>query len=171
MSPVAHSAIGLLGWQRFSGKKNLKTLMLFILIANLPDIDFVPYLLLGQKALNFHQYFTHNIFFVVLTAMAAWLFFKTKKERAALLLVALSHLLLDFLTIDGSTPIGFRLFYPFSQQLFNMGIFPNFLKENLFSLHNFLVVCFETAFFMIPVLLVYRKEFAGFLKQKEQWKT
>jgi len=43
MSPVAHSVIGLLGWQKFSEIKTLKTLLIFILVANLPDIDFVGY--------------------------------------------------------------------------------------------------------------------------------
>jgi membrane-bound metal-dependent hydrolase YbcI (DUF457 family) len=71
MSPVAHSVIGLLGWQKFSEKKNLKTPGIFILIANLPDIDFAFYLFLGEKALNIHQYFTHNVFFAAITALFA----------------------------------------------------------------------------------------------------
>ena len=170
MSPVAHSAIGLLGWQKFSEKKNLKTLLIFILMANLPDIDFAFYLFLGEKALNLHQYFTHNVFIVVIAAIACWPLFKAKSERIGILLVAVSHLLLDFLTIDRVAPKGFRLFYPFSSQVFNFGIFPNLLKDNwaeVFSFHNLLVISFETAFFLLPVFLVYRREFAGYLKEKQ----
>jgi hypothetical protein len=173
MSPVAHSAVGLLGWQKFSEKKNLKTLLIFILIANLPDIDFAFYLFLGEKALNLHQYFTHNIFFVVITAIACWPVFKSKTARYGILLVALSHLLLDYFTIDLVDPKGFRLFYPFSSRVFNFGIFPNLLKDNwaeVFSFYNLLVIGLETALFALPVFLVYRKEFAGYLKEKKQWK-
>lgn len=170
MSPVAHSAVGLLGWQKFSEKKNLKTLLIFILIANLPDIDFAFYLFLGEKALNLHQYFTHNVFFAAITAIACWFFFKSKTGRFGILLVAFSHLLLDYLTIDLVDPKGFRLFYPFSSQVFNCGIFPNLLKDNwaeVFSFYNLLVISLETALFAVPVLMVYRKEFAGYLKEKQ----
>jgi membrane-bound metal-dependent hydrolase YbcI (DUF457 family) len=173
MSPVAHSAVGLLGWQKFSEKKNLKTLLIFILMANLPDIDFAFYLFLGEKALNLHQYFTHNVFIVVIAAIACWPLFKTKSERLGILLVALSHLLLDFLTIDRVAPKGFRLFYPISTQLFNFGIFPNVKKSNwaeVFSFHNLLVIGFEAVLFLVPVFLVYRREFAGYLKEKQWWK-
>jgi len=173
MSPVAHSAVGLLGWQKFSGKKNLKTLLIFILIANLPDIDFAFYLFMGDKALNLHQYFTHNVFFAAITAIACWPLFKSKGERVGILLVAFSHLLLDYFTIDLVAPKGFRLFYPFSPQLFNFGIFPNLLKDNwagVFSFYNLLVIGLETALFAVPVFLVYRREFAGYLEEKERWK-
>lgn len=174
MSPVAHSAVGLLGWQKFSEKKNLETLLLFILIANLPDIDFAFYLFLGEKALTLHQYFTHNVFIVAITAIAGWPLLKSRRERIGFFLVAVSHLLLDFLTIDRVAPKGFRLFYPFSSQLFNFGIFPHVVKRNwaeVFSFHNLFVISFETALFLMPVFLVYRREFAGYLKKEERWKT
>lgn len=170
MSPVAHSAVGLLGWQKFSEKKNLKTVLIFILIANLPDIDFAFYLFLGEKALHLHQYFTHNVFFVVITAIACWPLFKSKTERFGILLVAFSHLLLDYFTIDLVNPKGFRLFYPFSSQVFNFGIFPNLLKgnwEEVFSFYNLLVISLETAFFAVPVFIIYRREFVGYLKKNE----
>ena len=170
MSPVAHSVVGLLGWQKFSEKRNLKTLLIFILIANLPDIDFAFYLFLGEKALNLHQYFTHNVFFAAFTAIACWSLFKSRTERFGILLVAFSHLLLDYFTIDLVNPKGFRLFYPFSSRVFNFGIFPNLLKDNwaeVFSFYNLLVISLETAFFAVPVFLVYRREFAGYLKEKQ----
>ena len=170
MSPVTHSAAGLLGWQMAAEKKNLKTLFLFILLANLPDLDFVFYLLLGEKIVGLHQYFTHNVFFVGLTALAFWPFFKTKKERLVLLLVAFSHLGLDVLTIDGVPPIGFRLFYPCSQQLFNFGIFPNLLKGTwgeVFSWHNLQVVCFETLLSLVPLFLAFRRKWALYFKKRK----
>ena len=68
---------------------------------------------------------------------------------------------------------GIRLFYPISSRLFNFGIFPNVVKSNwaeVFSFHNLLVIGFETALFLVPVFLVYRREFAGYLKEKQWWK-
>jgi hypothetical protein len=168
MSPVTHAAAGLLGWQTAADKKNLKTLAFFILLANLPDLDFVFYLLLGEKVVGLHQYYTHNVFFAGFTALVFWAFFKTKKERLALLLVAFSHLALDFLTIDGVPPIGFRLFFPLSGQLFNFGIFPNLMKgtwAEVYSWHNLQVVCFEAAISLVPLFLVFRGEWVGYLKK------
>jgi membrane-bound metal-dependent hydrolase YbcI (DUF457 family) len=168
MSPVAHSAVGLLGWQKFSEKKNLKTLLVFILIANLPDIDFAFYLFMGDNALNLHQYFTHNVFFVGITAIASWSLFKSKSERFGILLVAFSHLLLDYFTIDLVDPKGVRIFYPFSSRVFNFGIFPNLLKSNwaeVFSFNNLLVISLETALFVVPVFFIYKREFLGYLKE------
>lgn len=40
VTPLVHSTIGLLGWQKSGSEKNIKTLFLFILVSNLPDIDF-----------------------------------------------------------------------------------------------------------------------------------
>jgi membrane-bound metal-dependent hydrolase YbcI (DUF457 family) len=174
MTPISHSAIGMLNWQWFSEKKNLKTLAVFVLLANLPDIDFALFLLLGKKGLEMHQYYTHNVFFIGLTALLLWPWFKEKKERIGLLLTAYSHLLLDFLTIDARFPLGFKMFYPLSHQFFNFGIFPNLQKDNLvdlFSLHNLWTVCFETLVFLLPVLWVCRKTLSRYLKQNEQWET
>ena len=171
MTPIAHSVVGFLGWQNFAEKKTPAYLVLFILIANIPDIDFLFYFVLGEKLVGLHQYYTHNVFFVALAAAITWPWLKTQKERLGLTLVAFSHLLMDFFTIDAVPPIGFRLFFPFSRKLFNLGIFPNILKSNwaeVFSLHNLLTLGFEIVFFVMPVTLVYRKELAGYLKI-EQW--
>lgn len=143
--------------------------MLFILVANLPDIDFALFLFLGEKGLKMHQFFTHNVFFVFVTALLFWPLFKEKRERRGVLLVAFSHLLLDIFTIDGAAPYGFRLFYPLSRQLFNVGILPNMWKDNLsevFSFHNLWVLCFEIVVFLVPVVLVHRKAFGKFLRQQ-----
>ena len=173
MSPVTHCAAGLLGWQKFAEKKSLKTLVIFLFIANLPDIDFALFLFMGRKGLEMHQFYTHNVFFVLFTTLLFLPLFKEKKEHIGLLLAAFSHLFLDILTIDGAAPYGFRLFYPFSHRLFNLGIFPNLWKDNLsevFSFHNLWVIAFETAVFLLPVLLVYRKPFGEFFNLKNHGK-
>jgi len=161
MSPVGHTAAGLLGWQLTASKKNARSLVIFLVLANLPDIDFALFFFLGKEGLGFHQYFTHNVFFAGLAGLAAWIWFPGLKERAGLLLTAFSHLLLDYLTIDGAAPYGFRLLFPLSEQLFNFGLLPNLIKANLeevFSPRNLAVLCFECVVFLLPVLLFCRKK-------------
>ena len=48
MSPVVHSSVALLGWQKSAENKNIKSLFLFLLISNLPDIDFIFSLIFGK---------------------------------------------------------------------------------------------------------------------------
>jgi membrane-bound metal-dependent hydrolase YbcI (DUF457 family) len=157
MSPVGHAAAGLLGWQLTAPKKNAKSLLFFLVIANLPDIDFALFFFLGKQGFSLHQYFTHNVFFAGLAGLTAWIWFPGLKERAGILLTAYSHLLLDYLTVDGAAPYGFRLFFPLSDHLFNFGLLPNLIKSNLqdvFSVHNLLVLCFETLVFLLPVIVL-----------------
>ncbi len=177
MSPIAHSGIALLGWQKSTTQenKNIKTLLLFLLISNLPDIDFLFFLVIGKRAFTIHQYYTHNVFFVGLAILLFFPFIKQKKERIGFSLIAFSHLLLDLVTIDAAAPYGFRLFYPVSESLFHLGFFPNLHKKNLaevVSLHNLWVLAFEAAVFLVPVLLYYRKEFArSLVGRKKTQKT
>ncbi len=164
MTPIGHTGAALLGLKAAQEDKNIKTLFIFVLLANLPDIDFCFFLFLGPKAFSMHQYFTHNIFFVSLGAGAGALFLKTRRQRLMLCLTAYSHLLLDLFTIDGAAPVGFRLFYPLSERLYNFGIFPNIMKGSInevFSLHNGWVLGFELLVFSVPVWLVYRGGFAA----------
>lgn len=175
MSPIVHSGIALLGWQKSMGQENkhLKTLLIFLLISNLPDIDFLFFLVIGKKAFAMHQYYTHNVFFVAVFPLLFFPILKQKWERIGLYLTAYSHLLLDLSTIDGGAPLGFRLFYPISEKLFYFGIFPNLHKNNLeevFSFHNLWVSALETVVCLVPVLFYYRKEFGTYLKQKEFWR-
>lgn len=184
MSPVAHSAAGLLGWQLTAGKKNWKTLAVFVLLANLPDLDHALLFFMGKRGLELHQYFTHNIFFVTLTAIACWpllnrmggegLGVKGKwRQRIGILMVSYSHLFLDLITIDHMPPIGFRPFYPLSSRFFNFGFFPNLHKGSLaeaVSLNNILVMSLEAVVILLPILWIYRKSFFAYIRQPESWK-
>ncbi len=169
MSPIVHTSVALLGWQKTAENKNIKTLFLFMLISNLPDIDFLFSLISGKKTFGLHQLYTHNVFFVCFTVLLFFPILKQKKERTGFSLVAFSHLLLDLIGIDMVPPIGFRLFYPLSDRLFNFGVFPSLERDitNIFSLHNLWVLTLEIVIFLVPVLIYYRKEFRSYLKQKE----
>lgn len=143
---------------------------MFIIIASLPDIDFGLFFFLGREGFSYHQYYTHNVFFVLVTSLLFWSFLKDKGERWGLLLVGYSHLALDFFTIDGAAPYGFPAFFPLWEHRFNFGVLPNIWKANLaevFSLHNVYVAGFEILVFWVPMLYIYRKSFAAYLKQDE----
>jgi membrane-bound metal-dependent hydrolase YbcI (DUF457 family) len=170
MTTIAHTALGILGWQWFAERKNWRTLFLFAVIASLPDIDFGLFIFWGKEGFRYHQYYTHNVFFVMVTSLLFWPFLKSKRERWGFLLVGYSHLVLDFFTIDGAAPYGFPAFFPFWEHRFNFGVLPNVWKANLaevFSLHNAYVAGFEILVFWAPVVWVYRKAFLSYLKQEE----
>ncbi|MCK4835930.1 MAG: metal-dependent hydrolase [Candidatus Aminicenantes bacterium] len=173
MTPIVHSAIGLLGWQKAASKKNIKTLFLFVLISNIPDIDFLIFLFVDGKGLQVHQSHTHNIFFIGIFTFLLFFFFKKKKERLALFLVSFSHLVLDLIIIDPVPPIGFRVFFPVWNKLFNFGFFPNFLRggfADVFSLPNLMTISMEVLCFVVPILYLCGKEVKVHIKKKEFWK-
>ena len=161
MSPVAHAAIGFLGWGKFASRRNMRTLAVFILVANLPDIDFLFFLIVGKVGHNLHQFYTHNLMFTLLVPFFFFPLLKESREKIALVLVSVSHLFLDILMVDPVSPIGFPVFYPFWDRVFNLGIFPNLLRSNtasIFSAHNAAVIGLEIMTVVVPVLLMCRKE-------------
>lgn len=172
MTPIAHSAIGLLGWQKAATRKNIFGVFLFLLIANLPDIDFVLSGFSGQPELQIHQSYTHNIFFIGIFTLPFFMIFKTRKERVALFLVSYSHLLLDVIIVDRVAPVGIRLFFPVSEKLFNLGFFPNFMRgkiNEVFSWHNLVTIFLEIVFFVFPVLLISGKLVKRSFFNKKFW--
>jgi hypothetical protein len=173
MTPIAHSAIGLLGWQKSASEKNVKTLFCFILLSNIPDIDFLLLIFYGKGQMKLHQAYTHNIFFIAFVTLLFFFVFKNSKERLVIFLVSLSHLILDVIIIDRVSPVGLRIFFPASNKLFNFGFFPNFMRGNfreLFSWHNLATISLEIALFVFPVLLISGKKTAQFIVKKEFWK-
>ena len=172
MTPLAHSAIGLLGWQKAVSEKNIKTLFIFVLCSNLPDIDFLIIPLLRSGDMQFHQSYTHNIFFIGLVTLILFNVFKTGKARLSLFLVAVSHLVLDLIIIDPVAPVGIRVFFPLWNKLFNFGFFPNFLRGDLgmvFSWHNLMTVALEVSLFALPVLYLYGTKTMRLMGKKKFW--
>jgi hypothetical protein len=139
MSPVAHSGAALLAWQVAASRKNWKTLVLFLFVGNLPDIDFALHLILGHNRLSLHQYFTHNFLFVLASVSLLSLALPRGRDRWGLLLLGLSHLLLDVIVIDPARPIGIRPFFPFSKALFNLGFFPYLERWRLRDMLSWLI--------------------------------
>ncbi len=176
-SPVAHSIIGLstvLGWLIPAGQTprsllaaawNYRLALLgAVLLANMPDIDYLIGIPLGNLNVGHHLH-VHSIGWVFLVAIAAWIILRRRYPGSALglfvLLILLigGHLLADVLTADCSYPRGMMLFWPFSDSFFywpDVTVFPNLSKDsfaNLFSLHNFRAVLFE-ALVTLPLLVL-----------------
>ncbi len=157
VSPIAHSGLGLLGWQIFDRKKTAGTMALFVAAANLADIDFLFALLFGPRPLFIHQSYTHNLIFILAGSVLLALLLGDGRSRLGLVLTGLSHLAVDIFVVDTVNPIGFRLFYPFSDRLFNVGLFP-FLERGpwnvLISARNLGVLALEFGLFVLPVLVL-----------------
>ena len=116
--PIAHATAGYLvhragrgvlsedrsslaGWRRA---------VVFIVIANLPDVDFLLGFVIGKPG-AFHRGISHTLLAAVAFAVAAGAVARRREGRfgpAALLFgtTYLSHLLLDYLTIGTRPPAG-----------------------------------------------------------------
>jgi len=129
-SPVGHS---IAGWavQRAFGKdtgqsgRTLGALLLFIVGANAPDLDFIPGLLLGDPN-RFHHGISHSLGFMLLLACVAgglggWRLVGSFSRFIGVFCALYgSHLILDYLTADGRAPFGIPIFWPLSQQSFGV---------------------------------------------------
>jgi inner membrane protein len=93
-------------------------LLLALLLANLPDVDFLPGLLMGD-ARAFHRGATHTLLAAVVVGVVFALVAGRRERgygRAFVFAFALysSHLVLDAITPDTSGLAGIQLFWPFS---------------------------------------------------------
>jgi inner membrane protein len=122
-SPYGHALIGLslLNVWSIKGpiKKGVWSLYgLAILGACLPDLDFLPGLLMGQGG-RFHHGIIHSLGFVLTVSLLVWfgivLFQKSPdmlRVGGLIFSLTLSHLILDYLT---EAPKGFPLLWPFTE--------------------------------------------------------
>lgn len=105
-----------MGWG-FRLQRRAKLLLLCGLLAVLPDFDFLVGIIEGDPN-RYHHGISHSVFFgVVVSLVFAVVFFP--RDRAGIysvlfFFVLLSHLLLDFFSLDRSAPYGMKLFWPFS---------------------------------------------------------
>ena len=160
MSPVAHSGLGLLGWRLFDRKKTVGTLFLYILIANAADVDFLLHAIFKGHALFLHQYYTHNLLFVLVLALACMFLLADGRSRTGLVLTGVFHLAADVIVVDTLPPVGIRLFYPLSGNFFNLPWFPYLQRgpwKVMASPRNLWVLALELVIFVLPVLLVLPK--------------
>jgi inner membrane protein len=160
-TPAGHTLMGIAvgrSLPKTSGKKFWLSLAGIFVFANLPDVDF----LLGIPAGNpnrYHHGWTHSLGFVLIVMLLSSLLSLGLKKRldwAWILfsgLIVLSHLLLDYFTIDRRAPYGIQLFWPISKQymISPIVLFQDVQKSStnmtfipsLFSIHNGVTVLTE----------------------------
>ena len=117
-TPLGHSLAGYaLARRAAGGRPPLALALLGVVMANAPDLDFVPGILAGHPAL-YHQGPTHSLGFGLLASLAVAGACALADRRAFAPILALgvlawtSHLLLDMLGPDGRPPYGIPLFWP-----------------------------------------------------------
>lgn len=120
-TPLGHSLAGYAVAFR-SRRRDYHLIGLCIVMANAPDLDFLPGLLLGSPAL-YHQGITHSIVFgCILSLLTATVYACGGRPFLRILYFCscsyLSHLVLDFVGPDGRPPYGIPLFWPFSKEHF-----------------------------------------------------
>jgi hypothetical protein len=128
-------------------------------VAMSPDLD----ILAGS-----HRTYSHSIGAAALAGIIAWLIARRRTPRAAAVAIALtiavsyaSHLLLDWLGKDSSSPPGLMALWPFSSRFYISGIdlfgevSRRYWKPDEFIVGNFLVVGRELLILMPFVALAW----------------
>ncbi len=136
-------------------------------LANLPDADYFFGLVQGLPNL-YHRHFTHSIGFSILVGAACGVYFLWRGHRfwPMFLLSSIacaSHVLLDYLGLDTSTPHGVIAFWPFSDAYYMspVSVFSNLQKgvtvtdlvKAIFNLHNVLALAREIVIFTLLLAL------------------
>lgn len=173
-SPVAHSLIGLavgFGYLLPRGRLGhaLKALwarrtelFAILVMANLPDIDYLPGLFVGY--INaFHFQYTHTLGWIAGVALGCWLLWRRQDKNVGWVMLALmfgvlaSHLIADMLTADYWEPYGIMALWPFTDRYFTspVALFANVQKNewpDVFKSHNLDVLVVELAW-CVPLVL------------------
>ncbi|RMF56361.1 MAG: metal-dependent hydrolase [Calditrichaeota bacterium] len=170
--PFGHSLMGYTLYETLEQKRertSWATVLLFAVVANLPDIDFLPGFLVGNPNLYHHHYLSHSLGAALVVGALLGGYYAWRKDKSFLgyflifTTVYFSHVVLDYFTQDTSGPFGVPMFWPFSKE-FVISPVPIFLSvhkvgrsdvffQNLFVVHNLLVAVWEVVVFL-PVLAV-----------------
>jgi inner membrane protein len=136
-----------------------------VLVAVMPDLDFVPQILTGDR---YHHGFTHSITLAVGVALVTWgiatyIARHRQSWQLGLLTLALysSHLVLDLITQDSS---GIQLLWPFSPKFYqsSLTIFPSTYWSEPLLQHpgHFIFIAFELGYTLLIIGIVW------FIKKK-----
>jgi len=116
---LAHATAGYLAYEalRPTGPHRPALLAGALVMANAPDLDFLPGLLIGAPV-AYHRGVTHTLGALVVVSVAAWAVARALRSRRAwwwgLAAGAAygTHLLVDCLTVDAIPPYGIQLLWP-----------------------------------------------------------
>jgi membrane-bound metal-dependent hydrolase YbcI (DUF457 family) len=166
-TPVGHAIGGLAVYFSAKGRPIREDLPFVAVCAGvslLPDLDFAIGPFAGK---SYHHTFTHSLGFTILFAFVTYLACrflgrpKPIRDAGVLAMVYLSHILLDMLGEDKTSPFGVQLLWPFSEAYY-ISPFPIFDEvwrgtlDRLFGLHNWLAVAKEVLILGPIVVLVSR---------------
>lgn len=173
-SPIGHSLTGWLTatWRDGSCKPvHPGRFLLYVVVANGPDLDFIPGLLAGAPNL-YHHGISHSLGAGILFVCGCFLLMKLfgKKlswtEGITLFFLYAVHVFLDLFSMDGRPPFGVPLFWPLTESYFMVPLLPpvkhsvldhatfgQFLGDAL-SCHNILVIGLELLMVLPLALLV-----------------
>jgi len=175
-SPIAHSLAGAaVYWASLKSptpldewRQHARPLALFAILANLPDLDFIPGWLLKGNPNAYHHGWTHSFVFVTAAALLiSWVikFRATKAANRTWFLAATgSHLLIDYFTgpaLGRIASYGMPLLWPFSETRFSSPVSlvvgpEHHDLQHLFGWHNWLWAAYEALVFGGLFLLVTR---------------
>ena len=169
-TPIGHVLAGAAVY-RGGSKKGIQSFWFFVFIllcANLPDVDFLFGYLAGNPNL-YHHMWTHSLTFCagvgLLTALVSRPFFGQQSYWMGLLTfgAVLSHLFLDYFTVDQDPPFGIKLFWPFTEKYYisSVLIFQDVYRvstnsgffKSLICRHNGVTLLIEIAV-MAPVFII-----------------
>jgi len=127
----AHSAAGYLAYEliRPPERHRPRLLAAAVLLANAPDLDFIPGLLVGAPH-AFHRGVTHTVLAAVLVGAVALLLARRWRPASAWRVAGWaaatygSHLLLDWLTVDVVPPPGAQFLWPISDAYYIAPVTP-----------------------------------------------
>lgn len=160
-TPVGHSLVaGLFFFSRGDrGSRGFPLFLIFLLLANGADLDFLPGILLGEPS-RFHHGISHSFGFgLIFTAVVCGILkfipqWFQKRDWMTFFLTGytlyLSHLLVDWFTLDNGQPYGMPIFWPISNSYITSAIyiFPNVLHgEGSLNWHNIMVAIRELVVF------------------------
>ncbi len=122
--PIVHAAAGYLIQQqdRASGR-GLWPCAVAVLVANLPDFDFLVGFAVGEPGL-YHRGFSHTVLAALLFGAVAGIFYRRLTGaswlRGAVVLASIygSHLVVDALTVDARAPHGAQFLWPLTDAYF-----------------------------------------------------
>lgn len=179
--PVGHSLLGYATYDAFTGEERRTTwrsLLLIVVVANLPDIDFLPGFLMGEPNRFHRHYLSHSLgAAIVVGALLATFFYVRRNQKFAscfLLFFAVyfSHVALDYFGVDKTSPLGVPMFWPLTSSHFMapIGLFMSVHKSNdsgnffrtIFVMHNLWATLWELAI-LLPVV--------GLVKLARRWRS
>jgi hypothetical protein len=170
-SPVGHTLAGVAifylgGGRRLrrQGQTSWRRLAPFLLLPNLPDVDFLMSYVLYDNARLLHGGMTHTLAFAAvcsLLIMPSRLFGSFFATFLLAFVLIGSHLFIDMSSgdpISGETGVGVMLFYPFSLERIRSPLVLFFgirhrTIHDLLSIYNLLAVLWDSFLFLLTIVL------------------